>query len=99
MGIYAAQYSGGTYAFYMDTGQTFFGEIKSVSPSAVTLTNIYTFQTINVGEVPTTNLTAQQLNPLTTPYNWMTLNWKHITYYERVGSRSKVMNLMRQVQQ
>lgn len=99
IGLYSAQYAGGTYAFYMDTGQTFFGEIRSVTPSTITLANVYTFQTYTVGETPTTNLTAQQLNPLTMPYNWMALNWKHVTYYERVGSRGKVINIMRNAQQ
>lgn len=98
-GLYAAQYAGGTYAFYTDTGQTFYGSIKSVDISTITLSDVFTYQTINVGETPTTNLTAQQLNPLTTPYNWMALNWKHVVYYERVGSRGKVMNLMRASQQ
>lgn len=92
--LYMAQYGGDVYAFYIDSGHTFYGTIQGVGFGTVTLSNVYSFQTVQVGDTPTSNLTAQQLNPITAPLNWITLNWKHVLFYERVGPNAKVLKIM-----
>lgn len=93
--LVAAQYTGTIYAFYLDSGHTFYGTIRGVGLGSVTLSDVYSFQTINVGTTPTSNLTAQELNPLTAPENWLTIEWRHVLFYEQLGSKAKVLHIMR----
>lgn len=93
--LYAAQYTGDMYAFYLDSGHTFYGHVRGIGFGTITLTDVYSFQTINVGTTPTSNLTAQQLNPLTAPDNWLSIEWRHVIFFEQLGDRSKVLQITR----
>jgi hypothetical protein len=93
--LFAAQYTGDVYAFYLDSGHTFYGTIRGVGIGSVTLSDVYSFQTINVGTTPTSNLTAQALNPITSPENWLTIDWRHVLFFEQLGDRSKVLRIIR----
>lgn len=92
--LYAAQYTGSVYAFYLDSGHTFYGTVRGIGWDTVTLSDVYSFQTVTVGTTPTSNLASQRLNPLTAPENWLTINWKHVLFYEQLGDRSKVLTIV-----
>ncbi len=93
--LYTAQYRGDVYAFYLDSGHTFYGTVRGVGFGTITLANVYSFQTVSVGQTPTSNLTAQELNPLTAPENWMTISREHVLFYEKLGDKAKVLKIMR----
>lgn len=93
--LFTAQYTGETYAFYLDSGHTFYGTVRGIGFGTITISNVYSFQTVSIGQTPTSNLTAQELNPLTSPENWMTLNWRHVLFFEKLGSKAKVLRIMR----
>ncbi|MBP6860216.1 MAG: hypothetical protein KBC38_01475 [Candidatus Pacebacteria bacterium] len=94
--LHIAQYTDDRYAFYLDTGNVFYGKVMAAGPGSVTLTDAYTFQAVSVGETSTNNLQAQTGNPLTLPENWVTLNWEHVIFYERIGEEASVQKLIRQ---
>lgn len=93
--LYAAQYTGDVYAFYLDSGHTFYGTVRGVGLGTITLADAYSFQTVKVGETSTSNLTSQRLNPLTSPDNWLTVSWRHVLFYEKLGDKAKVLKIMR----
>lgn len=93
--LYAAQYGDSVYAFYLDSGHTFYGHVRGVGLGTVVLSDVYSFQTVTVGTTPTSNLTSQQLNPLTVPENRLALNWAHILFYEKLSDKAKVLLIMR----
>lgn len=93
--LYAAQYTGDVYAFYLDSGHTFYGTVRGVGFGTITIAEAYSFQTVKVGDTPTSNLTSQRLNPLTSPDNWLTMSRRHILFYEKLGDKAKVLKIMR----
>ena len=94
--LHLAQYTDERYAFYLDTGNVFYGKVTAVGPTTVTLTDAYSFQTVAVGETSTNNLQAQTGNPLTLPENWVTIRFEHVIFYERIGEEASVQKLIRQ---
>lgn len=93
--LYAAQYGDSVYAFYLDSGHTFYGHVRGVGLGSVVLSDVYSFQTVTVGTTPTSNLTSQQLNPLTAPENRLVLNRAHVLFYEKLSDKAKVLTIMR----
>jgi hypothetical protein len=92
--LYAAQYTDARYAVYLDSGHIFYGKITGVSPFSIRLSDVYSFQTVSVGETSTSNLSAQTDNPLTLPRDWMSINRKNVLFYERVGEDASIMRII-----
>lgn len=93
--LYSAQYSDDYYALYLDSGNVFYGQIRGVGLGQITLTNAYSFQSIEVGETSTSNLSAVRNNPLTRPDNWMVINRDHVLFYERIGDDASILEALR----
>lgn len=96
--LHFAQYSDDRYAFYTDSGNVFYGTVRGVSFTQVTLSDAFSFQTVSVGETTTSNLQSAQGNPLTRPDNWLVMNWDHIIFYERIGDEASVLKAIDQMQ-
>jgi hypothetical protein len=93
-GLYVSQYTGTLYAFYMDGGQTLFGQVQSVGFGTVRLHDVYTFQNVTVGSTATSNLTSQHNNALTRPDNWLAVEWRHVIFFEKVGPDAKIRDII-----
>lgn len=94
MRLYAAQYSKDLYAFYLDSGNVFFGEVRGYAFGHITLVNAYSFQEVSVGDTSTNNFIAQQDNPLTRPENWLILERSRILFFEKIGPEASVLRLI-----
>ena len=92
--LYTSQYTGTLYAFYLDGGQTVFGEIQSVGFVTLRLRNVYTFQNVAIGETSTSNLASQRASALTRPENWLAVEWRHVLFFEQVGVDAKIRDVI-----
>lgn len=92
--LHSAQYTNDYYAFYVEGGSVFYGQVRGVGLGNVTLSNAYSFQAIEVGETSTSNLVALRDNPLTRPDNWVVIKDRHILFYERIGDNASVLNAL-----
>lgn len=92
--LYTAQYSDDLYAFYLDSGNVFFGEVRGYTFGHITLVNAYTFQEVSVGDTSTNNFIAQRNNPLTRPDNWMVLERSRVLFFEKIGRDASVLKLI-----
>lgn len=92
--LYLAQYTEARYAFYLDSGNVFYGTVRGVSPFSIKLSDAYSFQTVAVGETSTNNLTAQAENPFTKPENWLVINRRRILFYEKIGEEASVLRVI-----
>lgn len=89
-----APYTDGIYAFYLSSGHTFYGSVASVNGRTIALRNAYSFQSTTVGDVPTSNLQAQILNPLTMPENWIAISRDSVLFYEKLTEEAQLMPLI-----
>lgn len=95
VGLHMAEFSDQRYAVYLDSGHVFYGKIKAVGIFTLTLSDVYSFQTLEVGETSTSNLQAQRLNPLTAPDNWLVIERDHVLFFERIGKDARILELIR----
>jgi hypothetical protein len=93
--LHAAQYTDTYYAFYLESGNVFYGQVRGVGFGQIILSNAYSFQEVEVGETTTSNLSALAQNPLTRPENWLALSRDHILFYERIGKDASVLEALR----
>ncbi len=93
-GLHTAQYSKDYYAFYLEDGSVFYGQVRGVGLGNVVLTNAYSFQAIEVGETSTSNLVALRDNPLTRPENWVVITRSHVLFYERIGDDASILEAL-----
>lgn len=93
--LFLAQYSNDYYAFYLQSGNVFYGHVRGVGFGQVILTDAYSFQELEVGETTTSNLSAVRDNPLTSPDNWMVIPSRTILFYERIGEDASVLEALR----
>lgn len=92
--LYTAQYTKDYYAFYLEDGAVFYGQVRGVGLGNVVLTNAYSFQAIEVGETSTSNLVALRDNPLTRPDNWVVITRDHVLFYERIGDDASILEAL-----
>lgn len=91
-----APYTSDTYAVTLTTGQTFYGRLRMLSPSFVKLSDVYYFQSIDVGGKVTNNLTPHQASPLTSPENYVLFNRDQVTMIEKLGEDSELLDIISQ---
>lgn len=84
------------YAVYLQNDQVFYAQIKSWGGDTVKLTNVHYLQTIQVGTTTTSNIVRRGKNELTMPKNFLLLNRAHVLYWEEIGERAVVMDIIRQ---
>lgn len=83
-------------AVFLNTGQVYFGNIKSLNKNYFVLTNIYYLQTANNGSSTTssssnTNVTLVKLGcELHQPYDQMVINRASVTFWENLNSGGQV---------
>lgn len=92
--LYVAQYTNDFYAFYLEDGSVFYGQVKGVGLGTIVLKNTYSFQAIEVGETSTSNLVALRDNPLTRPDNWVVIKEGHVLFYERIGDDASILDAL-----
>jgi hypothetical protein len=90
-----ASYTGNIYSFALENGEFVYGKIESSGFKWIKLSDVYYFQSIEVNGNTTKNLVSQRSNVLTSPPNFMILNVDRIVSVERLGSSSKLLDLMK----
>ncbi|HZL07632.1 MAG TPA: hypothetical protein VFC50_00360 [Candidatus Dormibacteraeota bacterium] len=83
-------------AVFLNTGQVYFGNIKSLNNKYYVLTNIYYLQTSNSGSSSSTSSTSNSVTlvklgcELHEPYDQMVINSDQVTFWENLQSNGQV---------
>ncbi len=83
-------------AVFLNTGQVYFGNIKSINPQYLVLTNIFYLQTNNNGSsssssTSNTNVSLVKLGcELHAPYDQMVINMSQVTFWENLHNYGQV---------
>jgi hypothetical protein len=97
--------SGKLQAVFLNTGQVYFGDIKSLNSKYLVLKNIYYLQTSNNGS--TTSTTAANTNvslvklgcELHSPYDQMIINREQVTFWENLQDSGQVAKAVKTFEQ
>lgn len=92
-------------AVFLNTGQVYFGDIKSLNSKYVVLDNIYYLQTSNTGT--STTATAQNTSvslvklgcELHSPYDQMVINRDQVTFWENLQDSGQVAKAVKTFEQ
>jgi hypothetical protein len=92
-------------AVFLNTGQVYFGDIKSLNSKYLVLKNIYYLQTSNNGS--TTSTTAANTNvslvklgcELHSPYDQMIINREQVTFWENLQDSGQVAKAVKTFEQ
>jgi len=83
-------------AVFLNTGQVYFGSIKSLNNKYFVLTNIYYLQTSNSGASSSTSSTSNSVTlvklgcELHEPYDQMVINSSQVTFWENLQANGQV---------
>lgn len=82
-------------AVFLNTGQVYFGNVKSINDNYLVLTNIYYLQTANSGSgsssTNNSNVTLVKLGcELHEPYDQMVINSDQVTFWENLSPEGQV---------
>lgn len=91
-----APYTGAVYAVQLEDNSFVYGKVAGSSLSWLKIKNVYYFQSIEVNGETTKNLVPQASNVLTEPSNFLLLNKSKIVSIEKVGQKSKLLDIMMQ---
>lgn len=89
-------------AVFLNTGQVYFGNVKSLNGKYVVLTNIYYLQTSNsgTGNNASTNVTLVKLGcELHEPLDQMLINRDQVTFWENLGDNGQVAKAVKTFEQ
>ena len=109
---FAGQNSEGSYiysnklqAVFLNTGQVYFGNIKSINPEYLVLENIFYLQTNNQsGSSSSSSTTSNNVSlvklgcELHAPYDQMIINMNQVTFWENLQSTGQVAKAVAQYQ-
>jgi hypothetical protein len=90
-----APYTKSIYAIQLDNQSFVYGSISSATRDWLKIKNVYYFQNIKVNDTETKNLVAQSSNMLTSPENFMLINRSKILSIEKVGAKSKLLDIIK----
>lgn len=97
-------YSNKLQAVFLNTGQVYFGNIKSINQQYVVLDNIFYLQTSSAGSKTSTsnansNVSLVKLGcELHAPYDQMVINMREVTFWENLQSDGQVAKAVAQYQ-
>ncbi len=99
-------YTNKLQAVFLNTGQVYFGNIKSINPQYLVLQNIYYLQTNNSNSSSTTSSSSSNSNvslvklgcELHAPYDQMVINMGQVTFWENLQSTGQVAKAVAQYQ-
>lgn len=97
--------SGKLQAVFLNTGQVYFGDIKSLNSKYLVLTNIYYLQTSNNGSSSTTNNSNTSVSlvklgcELHSPYDQMIINRDQVTFWENLQDSGQVAKAVKTFEQ
>ncbi|HET9173902.1 MAG TPA: hypothetical protein VFN56_01330 [Candidatus Saccharimonadales bacterium] len=83
-------------AVFLNTGQVYFGNVKTLNNNYVVLTNIYYLQTSNNGSTSTASNSNQNVSlvklgcELHAPYDQMVINRNQVTFWENLQDSGQV---------
>jgi hypothetical protein len=89
-------------AVFLNTGQVYFGNIKTLNSSYVVLTNIYYLQTSNSGSGSNSNTSVSLVKlgcELHEPYDQMVINRSQVTFWENLQDNGQVAKAVKTFQQ
>ena len=88
--------SGQLQAVFLNTGQVYFGNLKSINNNYFVLDNIYYLQTQSNGSTATTSTSGSSVSlvklgcELHAPYDQMVINSSQVTFWENLKSTGQV---------
>lgn len=96
--------TGNLQAVFLNTGQVYFGSIKSLNSKYVVLTNIYYLQTSSTGTAgasnASSNVTLVKLGcELHEPFDQMVINRDQVTFWENLQDGGQVAKAVKTFQQ
>lgn len=83
-------------AVFLNTGQVYFGNIKSINPQYLVLTNIFYLQTNSNGSSASTSNSSTNVSlvklgcELHAPYDQMVINMSQVTFWENLHNYGQV---------
>lgn len=92
-------YSNKLQAVFLNTGQVYFGNIQSINPQYLVLTNIFYLQTnkSNSSSSSNNNVSLVKLGcELHAPYDQMVINMQQVTFWENLRSSGQVAKAVAQ---
>ncbi|MCL4357291.1 hypothetical protein M1512_00105 [Patescibacteria group bacterium] len=93
-------YSNKLQAVFLNTGQVYFGNIQSINPQYLVLTNIFYLQTNNQSSSSSSsnnNVSLVKLGcELHAPYDQMVINMQQVTFWENLRSSGQVAKAVAQ---
>lgn len=92
------QYSSRYVAVYLSNGQSLYGHLRGMNSSTLKLTNIYYLQSVTVEDKTTTNLIKRGMQEITSPDDYLFIDRDQVLFWEVVGEKSQVMNVINQKQ-
>ncbi len=89
-------YSNKLQAVFLNTGQVYFGNIKTINPEFLVLQNIFYLQTNNQNGSSSSSTSNQNVSlvklgcELHAPYDQMVINMSQVTFWENLQSTGQV---------
>lgn len=90
------EYSPRYVAVYLSNGQSLYGHLRGMNSRTMKLTNIYYLQSVTVEDKATTNLIKRGTQEITSPDDYLYIDREQILFWEVVGAKSQVMNVINQ---
>lgn len=97
-------YANKLQAVFLNTGQVYFGNIKTINPQYLVLTNIFYLQTNSKGSATSTSTANSNVSlvklgcELHAPYDQMVINMNQVTFWENLQSTGQVAKAVAQYQ-
>ncbi len=95
-------YSNKLQAVFLNTGQVYFGNIQSINPQYLVLTNIFYLQTNNSNSSSSSSSSNNNVSlvklgcELHAPYDQMVINMQQVTFWENLRSSGQVAKAVAQ---
>ncbi len=97
-------YTNKLQAVFLNTGQVYFGNIQTINPQYLVLTNIFYLQTNSSGSASKTSTSNNNVSlvklgcELHAPYDQMIINTAQVTFWENLKSTGQVAKAVAQYQ-